>query len=228
MIANIPDPCGNLSIVLPTPGCLSGATVFCEGIAAVDGHSPYIYLFDGNGCFTEAVPARRPYGSISTNDTECFVCCGCGCDSNIYFLNDRFEETGAMTPDGPGTRTVSASFYTEAPFDNCVAVTFDRSVKLFKRSGEYVSTLKHESSGVNYLCCQSFPGGECTALTEDGAPRIILDRGGSGEYQTLSCGNCSSPRAIILKPCGDLVCVIGYRYLYNYIIPLITDGVSVC
>ncbi|MBQ7647327.1 MAG: hypothetical protein IJS94_08670, partial [Clostridia bacterium] len=215
MITNMQNLCSGVSIVLPTSSCLSGATVCSGGYAAVDGHSPYIFLFDKSGCFTAAVPARRPYGSISTNDTECFVCCGCGCDKNVYYLNDRFEETGVMTPDRSSGNPVSASFYTGEPFENCVAVTFDRSVDLFRRSGEYIAPLKRENTKIRYLCYQDFPGGDCTACVKGGVPIVVLNGGDAEGCSTVAGTGCEMPRAIILKPCGDIDCVIGYRYLYN-------------
>ena len=224
MMQNMKSGNENVSLVLPTSTRLSGACLTENGIAAVDGYSPYIFLFDGSGCFEAAVPARRAYDSISSNDAEVFVCCGCGCDKNIYFLNDRFEETGVMTPDRSDGKTISASFYTEPPLDNCVAVTFDKSVKLFRRSGEYVSTLKESNTDTYYLCYQSFPGGDCVAYEKDGVSRISVNDDANTKCSVSSEGSCTVPKSFILKPCGDILCVVGCRYLYNYLLPVLTDG----
>ena len=129
-----------------------------------------------------------------------------------------------MTPHGSSGRTVSASFYAEEPFDNCVAVTFDRSVRLFRPSGEYVETLKEESDDTYYLCYQNFPGGDCTAFEKNGINWIVLNDNSNGSCYSTAGDSCQTTRSIILKPCGEIWCVNGYRYLYNDLIPLFTDG----
>lgn len=205
---------------------VSVSAVGTETFAAVDGQEKAVYLFSDSGMFLELYETVRPYVKIARSSDGTYVALsGCGCDSRrVYLLNCRFEEVGSvdLQPASDASCADIGELMDISPVDaegkTEIHAAFRQSVRSFDLSGRQLETVIPEGRGRLHL-----------HYAVSGTVRALHFRKNETEFVNLVDQGAVYlsvvPEALTLRdlvPYGthDLYGLFGYRYLYNYILPI--------
>lgn len=200
------------------------------GFAAVDGQKNAVYLFTSGGVFTESVETVRPYDTICRSTTDRIYLAGSRCPTRnrVYLLNCRFEEIGSIdlqTEDNDCEDTGCLMDLSPASEggEARIYATFRKTVRLFDYSGEQ-----------SCVALRGENGRENLHYAVSGPARALHFRKNETEFINIAelgaayLGIVPSDlrlRGFLPSGVHDLYGLFGYRYLYNYLIPLYRNGV---
>lgn len=226
-------PCGLPAVsATRTDETVSNCPAGNGGFAAVDGKKNAVYLFNSDGVFTEAVETVRPYETIRRSVTAptagtYLASSRCPARNRVYLLNCRFEEVGSIdlqTEDDNCEDTGCLMDLSPASEggEARIYATFRRSVRIFDYNGEQTGrALRPENGRLNLHYAISGP------------VRALHFRKNQTEFVNIAELGAVFlgivPSNLVLRgflPSGvhDLYGLFGYRYLYNYLIPLYRNG----
>lgn len=212
---------------------LAAAEAENHGFAAVDGQEKAVYVFSAAGVFQQAYETVRPYeqlhrSSVSPTAGTYLATGRCPCGRRIYLLNCRFEEMGSIDVhpypdcDCEDVGEIMDAFPTAENDSARIHVAFRRSVREFDYNGTQLRMVSPAEEGrLNLHYAISGPAHALHFRKKD-TEFINLAELGAVYLGTL-------PDSMILRgflPRGfhDLYGVFGYRYLYNYLLPIYQNG----
>ncbi len=208
-------PCG-------TPALSAILTGDCLG--AVDGRENAVYMFSSCGRFSEAIPTARAYGTITRMGDGGYLAlprCTCRRFSNrVYVLNGAFEEIGSLDLQGEeeDCGELTDVFYTE---EREILATFRNSLKVFDLTGSLQEVMTDTTS--RYLFNVATNGG-LTAVHHRRRWGDMLTVASKADTQTAGiCGRLVL-RDLIPGGSGVFYGLFGYRYQYNYLLPVYANG----
>lgn len=206
----------------------SVSTVGTDTFAAVDGQEKAVYLFSDSGMFLETYETVRPYVKIAFSSAGAYLAlsdCNCRCDSRrVYLLNCRFEEIGSvdLQPSADASCEDVAELMDITPIETDgrteIHAAFRHSVRSFDLSGRQTDTVLPEDRRRLHL-----------HYAASGTVRALHFRKNETEFVNLADQGASYlsvvPDALILRDLvpyasHDLYGLFGYRYLYNYLLPI--------
>ena len=206
--------------------CPAGA----GGFAAVDGQKNAVYLFTSGGVFTESVETVRPYDTICQSATGGTYLAGSRCPTRnrAYLLNCRFEEIGSIDLQAEGNDCEDTGCLMDlSPASEGgearIYATFRKTVRLFDYGGEQLRiALRGEKGRENLHYAVSGPA-RALHFRKNGTEFVNIAEMGAAYLGIVP----SELRLRGFLPSGvhDLYGLFGYRYLYNYLIPLYRNGV---
>ena len=195
-----------------------------EGFAAVDGRENAVYLFSCCGAFLETIHTARAYEVLTEMGDLGYLAlprCICRRFSNrVYLLNGRFEEVGSLELSGEceDCGELNDVFFTE---DGEIMAIFKNSLRVYDLTGKEIDRMTDPASRMLFNVATNK---ELTA---------VHHRRRWGDLLTVAAENDSQIKAI----CGRLVLrdlipggegvfygLFGYRYQYNYLLPVYVDG----
>ncbi len=199
-------------------------------ITATDGQNCQIHLFDSAGRLTERICSARSYRRLrrfgQTNAHTATACCN---SSDIFILDDSFNENARITLDSPCACTrcgVNGLVDAQAVCSeegNYFIGAYSQGAYLFDENGARLKRLCRTDADEALTDFIAF-GEECYAFATV-----------CGNTQTVSISLCgdhtaySLPRRYILRMLfyenSTLYGLFGRNYLYNHIIPLYRNGV---
>ncbi|MGI6715784.1 MAG: hypothetical protein ACOX3X_01125 [Eubacteriales bacterium] len=206
------------SITLPTSVAVSGAAWDGAYIYAVDGLTPYVFVFDNSGLFIQRNRTIRVYRTVRYDfGFGRFVATDRACSDRLYILNSRFEEIGNIPLE---TQTTSDRVVKDAGYNRentGFDVTHPFALRVYALDGSYVSTVTRNPSGREFLHWADFGEHRALHYLENGRYYVTVDRVGG------ILPDCVYLKAFI--PRGEnLFGAFGVGYLYTYFIPIFTDG----
>ncbi len=196
-------------------------------IAATDGQSCFIHLFDSNGIFSCRIGTARAYRKLRLIEGG-YAALAC-CDSaDIYLLDYDFNETARITLDAPcdcrrsGINGLAdADAVTQCGRRHFIG-SFASGAYTFDQNGERTEKLCRADSR--------------EAITDF----ISIENGGyafatvCGNIQTVSIATeCETVSAVLSRKYvlrtlfyenGTVYGLFGRNYIYNHIIPIYSDG----
>ena len=197
-------------VTLLMPDSVSPAAVAYDGelFYAVNGITPYVFVFAPDGAFIERFDTVRPYRAARWNAaTDSFCCLGGGCRSGVYTLDRRFEETAYVSlepEEDMGDRYISdAGFSEDGAF---IEVTRPKYLEIYTRGGEYVERAARAGEGKEFFKWTRFAGNDAVCTSVDGATVLTVD----GEGGVLP--SCVRLRSFI--PSGE---TLGGAFTSGYI-----------
>lgn len=212
-----------------TTNCPAGS----GGFAAVDGQENAVYLFTESGIFTESAETVRPYEtirrSVASSAAGTYLASSrCTTRNRVYLLNCRFEEIGSIdlkTENGSCEDTGCLMDLSPASegAEARIYATFRRTVRAFDYSGEQLHIpLRGENGRENLHYAISGPA-RALHFRRNGTEFVNIAELGAAYLGIVP----SDLRLRGFLPSGvhDLYGLFGYRYLYNYLIPLYRNGV---
>jgi hypothetical protein len=214
---NINDILSETPILLPTRASSSGAAVNKTEYIVVDGLTPYIYVFSFCGMYKGAVPTLRPYRKIAyCMETDSYYALGCNCNSNIYILNCRFEETGRISTEN-NCKITDISLNCQNGCETLI-LSHPHSVSAYTKSGIETREIRKFNNDVFY---NSFA--KTDVLTVEGITkgcddfiRIIINC----EEICLKIPNCVTLKNLFTTDGGGIYGFFSKDYINNYIIPI--------
>lgn len=215
---------------LPALSATRTEDVEADGFAAVDGQKNAVYLFTSGGIFTGSVETVRPYDTICPSATAGTYLASSRCPmrNRVYLLNCRFEEMGSIDLQTEGNDCGDTGCLMDLSPESeggeaRMYATFRKTVRLFDYSGEQLRvTLRGENGRENLHYASSGPA-RALHFRKNGTEFINIAELGAAYLGIV-------PSALRLRgflPSGvhDLYGLFGYRYFYNYLIPLYRNGV---
>lgn len=195
-----------------------------EGFAAVDGREKGLYLFSARGQFLEAVSTTRAYDVITRAGENGYLAlprCTCRRYFNrVYFLNKAFEEVGSLdlSWEDEDCGELTDVYFTE---DCEIMATFKNSLRVYDLTGKQTDEMRDPSSRYLFNIATN---GDLTAVHHRRRWGDMLTVASPANTQTGAiCG-----RLVLrdLLPGGEGVFygLFGYRYQYNYLLPVYADG----
>lgn len=207
----------------------TGCAASSGGFAAVDGQKHAVYLFNEGGAFIEAVETVRPYDTIrrSTTDGTYLASSRCPTRNRVYLLNCRFEEIGSIDLQTDGDCEDTGCLMDLSPSSEGgearIYATFRKTVRFFDYSGEQLRVaLRGENGRENLHYAVSGPA-RALHFRKNGTEFVNI-----AELGAVYLGIIPSElrlRGFLPSGVHDLYGLFGYRYLYNYLIPLYQNGV---
>lgn len=208
-------PCGTPALSVVLTG---------DGFGAVDGRESGVYLFSNCGRFLEIIPTARAYGTITKMGDGGYLAlprCSCRRFSNrVYFLNAGFEEVGSLDLQGEeeDCGELTDVFYTEG----CeILATFRNSLKVFDLTGSQQDVMTDTSS--RYLFNVAEAGGLTAVHHRRRWGDMLTVASEAGSETAGICGRLVL-RDLIPGEAGVFYGLFGYRYQYNYLLPVYADG----
>lgn len=197
-------------------------------IAATDGQSCFIHLFDGGGNFSRRIDTVRAYRRLRLIENG-FAALAC-CDSaDIYILDCDFNEKSRITLDAPCdcrrsgiNGLIDADAVTQCGRLRFIG-GFSEGAYMFEQNGERAEKLCRADSREAITDFIS-AGNGCYALaTVCGNTQTVSI---STEKETVSA---VLSRKYVLRTLfyesGTVYGLFGRNYIYNHIIPIYSDGV---
>lgn len=201
-----------------------------SGFAAIDGRKNAVYLFNGDGALTGSVETVRPYDTVCPAATAgaYLASSRCPARNRVYLLNCRFEEIGSidlLTEDNGCEDTGCLMDLSPASEggEARIYATFRKTVRLFDYSGEQLRVAVRGENGRENLHYAVSGPARALHFRKSGTEFVNIAELGAAYLGII-------PSALRLRgflPSGvhDLYGLFGYRYLYNYLIPLYRNGV---
>lgn len=204
---------------------LSAVVVNGDSFAAVDGREKAVYLYSVQGKLLEAFPTVRAYETIvKMGNTGYLALPRCVCrrfSYRVYVLNCAFEEVGCLdlqVLEEGDCETLMDLFYTE---EGEILGAFRYGLRSFDSAGNQTSCEKDRSSRFLYNVARN---GALTALHR----RLEWGDGVTVSWEGESVTGILSCRLALrdLLPWGEdgFYGLFGYRYQYNYLLPVYKDG----
>lgn len=201
-----------------------------DGFAAVDGQKNAVYLFTSGGAFTESVETVRPYHTVCRSATAgtYLASSRCSTRNRVYLLNCRFEEMGSIDlQTGDGNCEDTGCLMDLSPASEGgearIYATFRKTVRLFDYNGEQLRVVLRGESGRENLHYSVSGPARALHFRKNGTEFVNIAELGAAYLGIVP----SDLRLRGFLPSGvhDLYGLFGYRYLYNYLIPLYQNGV---
>lgn len=207
------------SITLPTSAAVSGAAWNGEHIYAVDGLTPWVFVFENSGLFIQRFHTIRSYRTVRYDfGGNRFAATDRSCSGRIYILNTRFEEIGSIPLElqTVSDRTVMDAGYNEANtgFD----VTHPYALRVYALDGSYDHTVTRTPVSRVFLHWADFGTHRALHYLENNRFYVTVDKIGG------ILPDCVELKAFI--PRGEnLYGAFNVGFIYTYFIPIFTDGV---
>ncbi len=200
-----------------------------DTFAATDAQEKAIYLFSATGVFLESFETIRPYEKLQRSVTGptagTYLATGqCNCGRRVFLLNCRFEEVGSIDlhPSSDSGcadigELVDASPTSEGDAAR-IHAAFRQSVRIFDYNGQQLGIAIPPEDGRTNL-----------HYAISGPVRALHFRRNQTEFVNIAEMGAVYlgvvPNSMVLRgflPSGfhDLYGLFGYRYLYNYLIPI--------
>ncbi len=227
-------PCGLPAVsAVRTDGDVGSCPAAAGGFAAVDGQTKTVWLFSADGEFIDSIGTVRPYETLarvvaSPSAGTYLASSRCGTRNRVYLLDCRFEEIGSidlLTPEDDCEDTGCLADLSSA-YENGearIVAAFRRTVRSFDYSGEQTELVLRAERGRQNL-----------HYTSSGTARALHFRRNNTDFVNVAELGAVYlgvvPPNLTLRgflPSGthDVYGLFGYRYLYNYLIPLYRNGV---
>lgn len=209
--------------------------------AAVDGQENAVYTFSECGCFQCSYDTIRPYralhcAAVGPAEGSYLALSSCACGRRVFLLNCRFEEIGSIDLLAEASVTCNCPFRTEcgdlselmdafptAEGDEArIHAAFRHSVRSFNYNGRQLATLQNASDDQLNL-----------HYGISGSANALHFRYRNTEFVRIIDGAASFlgalPESMVLRGFAesgvrDFYGVFGYRYLYNYLLPIYQNG----
>ncbi len=195
-----------------------------EGFAAIDRREKAVYLFSARGQFLEAVSTTRAYDVITRAGENGYLAlprCACRRYSNrIYFLNKAFEEVGSLDLpwEDEDCGELTDVYFTE---DCEIMATFKNSLRVYDLMGKQTDEMNDPSSRYLFNVATNE---ELTAVHHRRRWEDMLTVASPTNTQTGAiCGRLVLRDLIAAKE-GVFYGLFGFRYRYNYLLPVYSNG----
>ena len=207
------------SILMPSSVSPSGVAFDGKRIYALDGLSPYVYVFEADGTYVDRFRTLRAYKSAKYDEKNGRFCCfGGGRDGRIYGVNSRFEEVGSVEIEfqerNDRCGIADASYVQDG---NGFDVTHAHSLRVYAVDGSFDRTVTRTPVGRTFLHWYDFGTHRALHYEENGRRYVTVDRIGG-----------TIPDGVSLKSFipweGGLYGAFSSGYLYTYVVPVYTDG----
>ncbi|MDD4124564.1 MAG: hypothetical protein PHW77_02375 [Eubacteriales bacterium] len=206
------------SIILPTSVAVSGAAWNGEHIYAVDGLTPWVFVFENNGLFIQRFRTLRAYRTIRYDfGVGRFAATDRACSNRIYILNTRLEEIGSIELE---IQTASDNLVADAGYNQTNTgfdVAHPYALRVYALDGSYDSTVTRNPSGREFLHWADFGVRRALHYFENGRFYVTVDRVGG------ILPDCVALKAFIPRD-DELYGAFGVGYIYTYFIPVYTEG----
>lgn len=225
-------PCGLPAVsATRTDDTVTNCPAGVGGFAAVDGRENAVYLFTAGGVFTDAVETVRPYDTIRRSVTSptagtYLASSRCPARNRVYLLNCRFEEIGSIDllteDDCEDTGCLMDLSPASEGGEARIHATFRRTVRAFDYSGEQLNVVLRGEKGRSNLHYAVSGSARALHFRKNGTEFINI-----AELGAVFLGIVPSNlvmRGFLPSGAHDLYGLFGYRYLYNYLIPLYRNG----
>ncbi len=197
------------SILLPTRFAASGLAVNETEYAIVDGLTSFVYIFSFCGMYKGAVPTMRPYRKIVHDHEKNIYYALSSCQSIVYLLNERFEETDILSH-GINIKIIDISFS-----EGKLLLVSPHAIYGYCDFGSELI-----SADCN-IFIQSFAKHEkiyAGAFFENNNGQLVIS---DGESKIFNCiPPCVSIKTIFTTDGGGIYGFFGKNYVNNYIIPI--------
>lgn len=213
------------------------ATFLDDGtFAAVDGQECTVYLFSPDGHFCTAYETVRPYTGLQRSTTDptngtYLALTHCAKRNRVYLLNCRFEEFGSVDLDPEEGdcadigELMDAFPYTELSdcrYQARIHAAFRQSVRVFDYSGKEQSVILPPDE--NELLLHYAISGAAQALHYRRDNTEFINLAEAGEVFLGVVPNELRMRGFLPSGLHDVYGLFGYRYLYNYLVPIYQCG----
>ncbi len=214
------------------------ATFLEDGsFAAVSGQDPAVYLFSPNGSFCKACETVRPYAGLHRSTTDptdgtYLATSHCTQNNRVYLLNCRFEEFGSIDlrpteGDCADVGELMDAFpYTELSEEGClrarIHAAFRQSVRVFDYGGKQQSVIL-PPDGEELLLHYAISGA-AQALHYQRDQTEFINLAEAGDVYLGIVPNELRMRGFLPIGLHDFYGLFGYRYFYNYLVPIYQCG----
>ncbi|MEG1743600.1 MAG: hypothetical protein RR246_05480 [Clostridia bacterium] len=217
---NITD---NVCLVLPNGVSCSAVASDGSNYCAVDGRCPNIFIFDSSGCFSDQVNSLRPYRKLRHDcASDGYVALGTSCASRVFYLNSRLEEIGSISLEC--ATSSDRHEITDIGVSHCGGIleaAHRQSIRNYTFDGEYYDTIAQTTGKKIYKGYASLQDCDATYYTSENHNFLKIG------CNTVPIPNCTELLSFI--PCNNMLYgAFKSRYIYNYIIPIYSDGHFIC
>ena len=227
-------PCGLPAVsAVRTDGESGSCPAASGGFAAVDGQTRTVWLFSTDGIPTGSVETVRPYETlsrvVSSPSAGTYLASSrCGVRNRAYLLDCRFGEIGSIDlltatqdcNDADCLTDLSSSYENGEPR---IDAAFRRTVRSFDYGGEQVELLLRAERGRVNLHYTASGTARALHFSRDRTEFVNVAELGA-VYLGVVPPNLTL-RGFLPSGAHDVYGLFGYRYLYNYLIPLYRNGV---
>ncbi len=222
------------TIAFRMPSGMPAASVaFLEDgtFAAVDGNTCEVSVFSGSGKYLESVCATRAYRSLrlcTDPPTEgIFFALGSGCTgtpTRVYLLNCRFEEIGSfdLIPQEGACCNDIGELADLSPAGQTVYAAFRHSIRTHRLDGTQTELLLKTDRSRRLIRYAVSGTAKALAFCRHGMTFINVSEIGADFLGTAPDG--LTVRDLVPYRPGDIWGLFGYRYLYNYLMPIYRNG----
>jgi len=223
-----------LSFVLPNRLAAVSAAVNNDKIVACDGITNCLFCFDKHGLLLEIKEAIRSYRKLHYDFVNCRYLALSGNDNRrVYFLNCCFDEVGSIDliiddddeDDEEDTEELMDASPDTRDAESVIIATHRRSVRAYTINGVeigFVRPIDDSRLNMNFVY---------SGLTEAfnyirNNISFVSIKNGTTTF-TGSVPETFSLRTLIADGEGSVYGLFGYKYIYNYILPIYENGVFV-
>lgn len=210
---------------------VSAAFLSDDAFAAVDGRTCEVSVFSDSGAFSESHCTARAYrairlSTISPTEGIFFAlgnCCA-GTPTRIYLLNCRFEEIGSLDLIADGTASCEdiSELMDISPVGSELHATFRHSVRTHGLNG--VQTAVILPTDRTRLLLRYAVSGTARALVFCRNGTVFINVAEIGAVYLGTSPDGLSVRDLVPHGLGNIYGLFGYRYLYNYLMPIYRNG----
>lgn len=233
MIINMND-LSPISFTLPNCLAAVSAAVKDNTIVACDGITNCLFIYGINGSLCETKQAIRSYRKIHYDFTTCrYMALSCTNRRRVYFLNCCLDEVGSVDLDidttGAENEEDTMELMDASPDtrngESIIIATHRRSVRAYTINGVeigFVRPIDETRLNMNFVYSDQT---EAFNYIKNNIAFVSI-RNGANNY-TGSVPDIFSLRTLISDGEGSVYGLFGYRYIYNYILPIYENGVFV-
>ncbi|MBQ3154807.1 MAG: hypothetical protein IJB88_06195 [Clostridia bacterium] len=201
------------------------------GFAAVDGRTCEAAIFSPSGALQETVCTTRAYRALRLSKdppTEglffALGSCCIGTPARVYLLNCRFEEIGSfdLVTDGHACCADTAELTDITPVGHTVRATYRHSIRAHGFDGLQTEIILPTDRS-RFLLRYAVSGtAQALAFCKNGMTFLNVSEIGAVYLGTSPDG--LTVRDLVPHGLGDIYGLFGYRYLYNYLMPIYQNG----
>ncbi|PKM62478.1 MAG: hypothetical protein CVU97_05185 [Firmicutes bacterium HGW-Firmicutes-21] len=220
-----------ISFILPNRLAAVSAAINNDKIVACDGITNCLFCLDLRGCLLETGEFIRSYRKLHYDFTACRYMALSGNDNRrVYFLNCCLEEIGSVDLEIDITDIDDTGELMDASPDtrdgeSIIIATHRHSVRAYTINGEEIGFVRPvDQTRFNQNFVYSAQTEAFNYIRNDIS--FVSIRDGANNY-TGSVPSIYSLRSLISDGAGAVYGLFGYRYIYNYILPIYENGVFV-
>ncbi|MDD4164299.1 MAG: hypothetical protein PHD46_03145 [Eubacteriales bacterium] len=223
-----------VSFVLPNRLAAVSCTISKDKIVACDGITNCLFCFDKHGNLLEIKEGIRNYRKLHYDFVNCRYLALSGNDNRrVYFLNCCFDEVGSVNliiddsddEDAEDTAEIMDASPDTRDGESIIIITHRRSVRAYTINGVevgFVRPIDESRLNMNFIY---------SGLTEAfhyirNSISFVNIRNSVNSF-TGSVPEAFSLRTLISDGEGDVFGLFGYKYIYNYILPIYENGIFV-